>query len=98
MSNLADPQFLLRLIVLGLFVATAILCLIALVKRPERWIWAIVPLSLAIHAVAFYAAVLLDVPFSTAAFNRWSTSVRIHEGVLVFAGVWLFVWPARSRE
>lgn len=93
-----EVQFVLRLIVLGLFGATALLCAVAMVKRPDRRLWAFVPLTLVVHVIAFYTAVLLRVPLSPAALNQWSTALRVHEGVLIFAGAWLFLWPARSKR
>lgn len=96
---MTEAQYILRLIVLGLFGATALLCLIALVKRPERRIWAFVALSLVVHIIAFYCVVLLGTPpLSPASLNVWSTTIRIHEGVLFLTSVWLFIWPARSKR
>lgn len=93
-----DAQFILRLIVLGLFGATALLCAVAMVKETERRLWAFVPLTLVAHVFVFYAAVLLRVPLSQAALTQWSAALRVHEGALIFAGAWLFLWPARSRR
>jgi hypothetical protein len=52
----------------------------------------------ALHAIVFYATVLGDVGFSPVAVNLWSNALRLHEGLLVLVGVWLFLYPARKRR
>lgn len=99
---MTDIQFWLRLMVLTVYGAAVVLCLIALVKRPRHRLWAVAPLSLATHVVAFYIVVLLRTPLqltlSPVVLNQWSAAIYVHAGVLIFVGVWLFLWPARGNR
>lgn len=91
-------QSTLRALNLTIEVLVFVLCAVGAWRRPERRLWAIPPATVALHAVVFYAVVLSDVGFSPVALNLWSNSLRLHEGLLVLVGVWLFLWPARKRR
>jgi len=94
---MAVTQLALRLLILAMATLIFVLCVVGAWRRPEKRLWAIPPGSVALHAIMFYAAVLGEVGFSPAALNLWSNALRLHEGVLVLAGVWLYLWPARRR-
>lgn len=92
-----EAQSVIRVVVLALYVVTLLLCGAAGVKQPERRLWAVVPMTLALHTILFYAVLISAAPVRPEVFNLWSGALRIHEGVLVLSGCWLFLWPARGR-
>lgn len=91
-------QFTLRALILAIAVLIFVLSVVGAWQQPEKRLRAIPPATAALHAIAFYAAVLGDVGFSPATLNLWSNALRLHEGVLVLVGVWLYLWPARKRQ
>lgn len=95
---MTEAQFVIRPIVLALFGGAALFCCVSWIRRPERRLWAIPPLSLSLHITLFYAVVMSRLPFSLEALNLWSGALRIHEGILFAFGCWLYLWPARGRR
>ncbi len=91
-------QVTLRALNLTIAVLVSVLCAVGAWRRPERRLWAVPPATVALHAVVFYAAVLGGAGFSPVTLNLWSNALRLHEGLLVLVGVWLFLWPARKRR
>ncbi len=95
---MAATQLTLRVLALAIATLVFVLSIVGAWRRPEKRLWAIPSASVALHAIMFYAAVMGDVGFSPAALNLWSNALRLHEGVLVLVGVWLYLWPARRRR
>lgn len=89
-------QVTLRALNLTIAVLVSVLCAVGAWQRTEKRLWAVPPATVALHAIVFYVAVLVDVGFSPVAVNLWSNALRLHEGLLVLVGVWLFLWPARK--
>lgn len=95
---MAQAQFVLRLIVLGIYVAVTALCVTAWLRERDRRAESLALLSLGLHAAVFYAALLSRIPFDPVKLNLWSVALRIHEGIMMLVGAWLFLWPARGRR
>ncbi len=84
---MATTQDTLRALNLTIAILVFVLSVVGAWQRPEKRFRAIPPATAALHAVAFYAAVMVGVGFSPAALNLWSNALRLHEWVLVLAGV-----------
>ncbi len=95
---MAATQLTLRVLTLAIATLVFVLSIVGAWRRPEKRLWAIPPATAALHAVAFYAAVMGDGGFNPVAVNLWSNALRLHEGLLVLVGVWLFLYPARKRR
>lgn len=86
-----------RIVILTIAAGIAAACVMAWWRRPARRIWTLPPVSWALHCAAFYVVVLWG-DASPMRLNQWSNALRVHEAVLVLAGVVLFLWPARERR
>lgn len=84
-------NLLLRLAVLSL-------CLIAFRKRPRARLWAIPPLSWALHGLVFYIILSAGIPINPTLLRLWSAALSLHVDILIVGAVWLFVWPAKGLK
>lgn len=89
-----ETQAALRILILAATAAIVALCAVAWWRRPARRVLSLPPAFWATQC--FYTTTLWG-DVTPAVLNYWWGVLWLHAAVLVLAGVWLFLWPARGR-